>query len=134
MNSKLTKDEIKLLKSSLPDKRSGSLEILQKVGVRNKEMMTTNLEIFTSIYTELPDGIYDLTGEYLMTLLRLMITLKWQGMTMAKHIKSLSHKSNYCRGLQSSARRTRHAQCYARLKSRTVKPMPLTATNLCESV
>lgn len=66
MNSKLTKDAIKLLKSSLPDKRSGSLEILRKVGVRNKEMMTTNLETFTSIYTELPDGIYDLTGEYLV--------------------------------------------------------------------
>ena len=29
-------------------------------------MMTTNLETFTSIYTELPDGIYDLTGEYLV--------------------------------------------------------------------
>lgn len=66
MNSKLTKDAIKLLKSSLPDKRSGSLEILRKVGVRNKEMMTTNLSDFTSIYTELPDGIYDLTGDYLV--------------------------------------------------------------------
>ena len=66
MNTKLDKTTIKLLKSSLPDKRSGSLEILQKVGVRNKEMMTTNLETFTSIYTELPDGIYDLTGEYLV--------------------------------------------------------------------
>lgn len=66
MSIKLTKDEIKLLKSSLPDKRRGSLEILQKVGVRNKEMMTTNLETFTSIYTELPDGVYDLTGEYLV--------------------------------------------------------------------
>jgi hypothetical protein len=50
----------------LPDKRSGSLEILRKVGVRNKEMMTTNLSDFTSIYTELPDGIYDLTGDYLV--------------------------------------------------------------------
>lgn len=66
MSTKLDKTTIKLLKSSLPDKRSGSLEILQKVGVRNKEMMTTNLETFTSIYTELPDGIYDLTGEYLV--------------------------------------------------------------------
>lgn len=66
MSIKLTKDAIKLLKSSLPDRRRGSLEILQKVAVRNKEMMTTNLETFTSIYTELPDGIYDLTGEYLV--------------------------------------------------------------------
>lgn len=66
MSTKLDKTTIELLKSSLPDKRSGSLEILQKVGVRNKEMMTTNLETFTSIYTELPDGIYDLTGEYLV--------------------------------------------------------------------
>lgn len=66
MSTKLDKTTIKLLKSSLPDRRSGSLEILQKVGVRNKEMMTTNLETFTSIYTELPDGIYDLTGEYLV--------------------------------------------------------------------
>ena len=61
MNTKLDKTIIKLLKSSLPDKRSGILEILRKVAVRNKEMMTTNLETFTSIYTELPDGIYDLT-------------------------------------------------------------------------
>ena len=66
MSTKLDKTTIKLLKSSLPDKRSGSLKILQKVAVRNKEMMTTNLETFTSIYTELPDGIYDLTGEYLV--------------------------------------------------------------------
>lgn len=66
MNSKLTKKQVKLLKSSLPDRRRGSLEILRKVAVRNKEMMTTNLETFTSIYTELPDGIYDLTGEYLV--------------------------------------------------------------------
>ena len=67
MSTKLDKTTIKLLKSSLPDKRRGSLEILQKVAVRNKEMMTTNLETFTSIYTELPDGIYDLTGEYLVS-------------------------------------------------------------------
>lgn len=67
MNSKLTKKQVKLLKSSLPDRRRGSLEILQKVAVRNKEMMTTNLETFTSIYTELPDGIYDLTNGYLIT-------------------------------------------------------------------
>ena len=67
MISKLTKDAVKLLKSSLPDRRRGSLEILQKVAVRNKEMMTTNLETFTSIYTELPDGIYDLTNGYLIT-------------------------------------------------------------------
>ena len=33
MNSKLTKDSIKLLKSSLPYKRSGNLEILRKVAV-----------------------------------------------------------------------------------------------------
>lgn len=66
MSTKLDKTTIKLLKSSLPDRRSGSLEILRKVAVRNKEMMTTNLETFTSIYTELPDGIYDLTGEYLV--------------------------------------------------------------------
>ena len=57
MNSKLTKKQVKLLKSSLPDRRRGSLEILQKVAVRNKEMMTTNRETFTSIYTELPHGI-----------------------------------------------------------------------------
>ena len=67
MISKLTKNAVKLLKSSLPDRRRGSLEILQKVAVRNKEMMTTNLETFTSIYTELPDGIYDLTNGYLIT-------------------------------------------------------------------
>ena len=67
MSTKLDKTTIKLLKSSLPDKRRGSLKILQKVAVRNKEMMTTNLETFTSIYTELPDGIYDLTGEYLVS-------------------------------------------------------------------
>lgn len=67
MNSKLTKKQVKLLKSSLPDRRRGSLEILRKVAVRNKEMMTTNLETFTSIYTELPDGIYDLTNGYLIT-------------------------------------------------------------------
>lgn len=66
MSTQLTKDAIKLLKSSLTDKRSGSLEILRKVAVRNKEMMTTNLSDFTSIYTELPDGIYDLTGDYLV--------------------------------------------------------------------
>lgn len=33
MYSKLTKNAIKLLKSSLPDRRRGSLEILQKVAV-----------------------------------------------------------------------------------------------------
>lgn len=65
-SSKIDKTAVKLLKSSLPSMRRGSLEILRKVGVRNKEMMTTDLETFTTIYTELPDGIYDLTGEYLV--------------------------------------------------------------------
>lgn len=66
LSHRLTKEQVKLLKSSLPDKRRSSIEILQKVCVRNKEMITTDLERCSIIYTELEDGMYDLVGELLV--------------------------------------------------------------------